>query len=157
VSRTRSVKSSNPQGSLRGLGQGAADDFFGKRRVEMEGNDTFLVESEKAEIILANISSSIPHQKWANMVAVLMKKTNWSRLGDLAKVLSKVPEDIAAMFDVYEKEKGLTIDDDVRLKYYKDFTRAALGASVLHFDDVSCICRVVGSCLIARFCSMLQF
>ena len=137
VSKARPHKSTNHQESSKGNFSGAADESLLQRRREVDGHDDFILESEKADVMLANITASIPFPKWANLVGNLLKRNNWSRLGDLAKVLSKVPDDVAMMFDWNEKAKGLILDEETRLKFYKEFTRSALGANMLHFEEVN--------------------
>ena len=79
--------------------------------------------------------------KWEKIAGALLKKGNWARLGQLAKSLSTLPEDIAAIFEGIEKRSKVKMTSEVRLQYYQDFTRSALGSTTLHSRDVEILIR----------------
>ena len=76
-------------------------------------------------------------QKWEHFASSLLKRGYWSRLGDLARTLNTLPDDIITIFSNLEEKHQMKIDEATKLKYYKDFTRVALGATMLHIDEVS--------------------
>mmetsp|Transcript_39233 Transcript_39233/g.103822 ORF Transcript_39233/g.103822 Transcript_39233/m.103822 type:complete len:274 (-) Transcript_39233:156-977(-) len=81
---------------------------------------------------------------WAKLSYGLLKHSYWSRLGDLAKRLNKVPDDVEQYFTKIEKSLGIEVDFDSRLQYYKEFVRATLGATVLRFSDVEHLVKRMG-------------
>ena len=93
-------------------------------------------ESEGGGALLQGLAATIHHNKWEKLCNNLLQRSNWSRLGDFAKALCTLPEDVTLMFERYEKENAITLDDGTRLTYYKEFIRAALGAQVLRIDEV---------------------
>ena len=59
----------------------------------------------------------------------------------MAKALTHLPDDVTAIFDRVEKKSKFTIEHELRLRYYQDFTKAAMGSTTLHFRDVEGIIR----------------
>lgn len=94
-------------------------------------------DSEGGDALLHGLALSIHHSKWEKLTNNLLQRSNWSRLGDFAKALCTLPEDVSQMFEQYEKEFSINLDDATRLNYYKEFVRSALGASVLRIDEVT--------------------
>ena len=93
-------------------------------------------ESEGGDALLQGLALSIHHSNWEKLTSNLLQRSNWSRLGDFARALCTLPEDVNIMFEKYEKEFAVNLDDATRLSYYKEFVRAALGAFVLRIDEV---------------------
>jgi hypothetical protein len=77
------------------------------------------------------------YQRWENFSSSLLKRGYWSRLGDLARTLNTLPEDIRTIFVTMEQKHDIRLDEGTKLQYYKDFTRTALGATMLHVDEVA--------------------
>ena len=115
----------------------AKSSFLRRNPVEGDHINDFQDSSQKDDATLKNLVSSVPYQKWANMANGILRRTYWSRLGDLVKVLTKLPDDVDAIFQRLEADMKIEIDAATRLNYYKSFTRAALGASVVRTDEVS--------------------
>ena len=74
--------------------------------------------------------------KWEIISTRILKQGYWSRLGDLAKAIHSLPDDVSAMFQRLEKSASLTIEEELRFTYYKEFIRTALGASVVRLDEI---------------------
>ena len=85
---------------------------------------------------LQNPSCSAPHQKWIKFAKSLHSRSSTCRLGDLVQILTKLPDDINFLFQRLETTMKIEFDVDTRLKYYKEFTRAALGAFVMRAEEV---------------------
>ena len=75
-------------------------------------------------------------QQWGRFSSSALKQGYWSRLGNLAKSLTTLPEDIAAIYDEIEARIPIKLNEDMRLMYYAEFTRLALGSTSCHFRDV---------------------
>jgi hypothetical protein len=83
-------------------------------------------------------------KKWEQFASLVLKRGYWSRLGDLAKTLQSLPEDVEAIYIRVEKVAHVQLDPEVRLQYYKEFTRTALGSSVLRFSEVEVMVKRMG-------------
>jgi hypothetical protein len=88
---------------------------------------------EKSKSADENLNTS---SLWGKVSTRLLKRNSWSRLGSLGTSLTELPQDIAAVYDHLEKETGIVVADEVRLAYFKDFSRAALGGATLHIKRV---------------------
>eukprot|EP00291_Cryptomonas_curvata_P019088 CAMPEP_0172177164 /NCGR_PEP_ID=MMETSP1050-20130122/15269_1 /TAXON_ID=233186 /ORGANISM="Cryptomonas curvata, Strain CCAP979/52" /LENGTH=380 /DNA_ID=CAMNT_0012849623 /DNA_START=228 /DNA_END=1366 /DNA_ORIENTATION=- len=75
-------------------------------------------------------------QVWARFSSSILKRGYWNRLGNLAKSLTTLPDDITAIYDEIEARIPVKLNEDVRLMYYTEFTRLALGSTSCHFRDV---------------------
>ena len=73
---------------------------------------------------------------WERFASSLLKSGNWARLGQLAKSMNILPDDISGIFDKLEKNSTITLDHEKRLLYYQDFTRSALGSTTLHSREI---------------------
>jgi hypothetical protein len=96
-------------------------------------------EDQRKHTTLLNLAAQRPHQNWERFAARSLRKGYWSRLGDLAKTLNELPEDIELIFQRIEKNwpsGNFSIDSNTRLQFYKEFTRTALGSTVLRFNEV---------------------
>ena len=93
-------------------------------------------DDESGDTLLHGLATNLPFKKWEKLTSGLLQRCNWSRLGDFAKALSKLPDDVELLYEKCEKESGVTFDGPTRLKFYKEFVRSALGASVLRIDEV---------------------
>jgi hypothetical protein len=90
-------------------------------------------------IAILNTAALKPNQHWERFASKALRQGYWSRLGDLAKTLSALPEDVEAIFQRIQKNwpsGNFPIDSDTRLQFYKEFTRTALGSTVLRFNEV---------------------
>ena len=94
-------------------------------------------EQPAPDLLCLTASRTRSSQAWENLSAQLLKKGYWSRLGDLAKVLKQLPDDVVAIYERVEASRTTKLDDAAKLQYYKDFIRVALGATSLHIDEVS--------------------
>jgi hypothetical protein len=76
-------------------------------------------------------------QRWEDFSLALRNRTG-NRLRSLFENEKNdfVPQEIRAIFQHYQENTKLTIDEKTRVRYYKEFTKAALGSSVLRFDQV---------------------
>ena len=99
-------------------------------------SNPFLIPDNSGESDLLNLASTLPYRNWEKMTSLLLKRCSWSRLGDLAKALCKLPVDVAIIFENHERAMNVSLDEKERLTYYKEFMRSALGATVLRFDEV---------------------
>jgi hypothetical protein len=70
---------------------------------------------------------------WERVTSRLLKNKSWSRLGRLGVTLTALPDDINQLFNNLQLENGVVIDEETRLSYFKNFSKAALGAATLHF------------------------
>jgi hypothetical protein len=93
-------------------------------------------EGEMKNATLMTIAATRQYQHWETFTARLLRHGYWSRLGDLAKSLNALPEDIAIIYDRIQKNMTYKMDKETRLQYYKEFTRTALGSAVLRFNEV---------------------
>ena len=93
-------------------------------------------EGDKKNATLLGLAASRQHQHWEKFSARLLRHGYWSRLGDLAKSLNAMPDDIAVIYDRIQKNMTYKMDPATRLRYYKEFTRTALGSMVLRFSEV---------------------
>jgi hypothetical protein len=95
------------------------------------------LQAENHGDALTILASSRNHKTWGRLTGSLLKTSNWSRLGDLAKTLSSLPDDVAAMFEANAKKENVTsLDETTQLTFYKEFIRTALGATVIHVSEV---------------------
>jgi hypothetical protein len=91
---------------------------------------------EDAENLMKNMALSRPHRKWEKLVTVLLKQNCWNMLGDFAKALSKLPDDVLVIFQAHEKATGIKLDETQRLRFYKEYVRSAHGGTMLRFEEV---------------------
>jgi hypothetical protein len=83
------------------------------------------------------LASSRTHKSWSHLSGNLLKTNYWCRLGDLAKALNKLPDDVAIMFEENARNENVaSLNEEAQLSYYKEFTRTALGATVIHISEV---------------------
>jgi hypothetical protein len=75
-------------------------------------------------------------QQWGRFSSAVLKQGYWSRLGNLSRSLTTLPDDITAIYDEIEARTPIKLNEDVRLMYYSEFTRLALGSTSCHFRDV---------------------
>jgi hypothetical protein len=95
------------------------------------------MKMQKAAVL--NIVALRPYQHWERFASRVLKEGYWSRLGDLAKTLNALPVEIEAIFQRIEKNwptGHFPINSETRLRFYKEFTRTALGSTVLRFNEV---------------------
>jgi hypothetical protein len=76
---------------------------------------------------------------WGKLASSILKQGYWSRLGNLAKSLTTLPDDIVAIYDEIEARIPIKLNESVRLMYYTEFTRMALGSTSCHFRDVEAL------------------
>ena len=88
---------------------------------------------------LLKLAAARHFQKWEKITSSLLKRGNWARLGQLAKSLNILPDDVSEIFNKIEKTTTITLNHDQRLLYYQDFTRSALGSTTLHSKEVEAI------------------
>jgi hypothetical protein len=103
--------------------------------LDLKTNDERMMQNAA----LLNIAALRPHQHWERFASNALRKGYWSRLGDLAKTLNALPEEIEAIFQRIQKNwpsGQFPIDDETKLQFYKEFTRTALGSTVLRFNEV---------------------
>ena len=126
--------------SSKNLGSFKTDSSLG---IVKNGENEFtpLMFNDRPNVEIQKLAETRQFKKWENFSGKLLKKENWGRLGQLAKAFTHLPEDVAAMFDKLEKKSKFVIEQQMRLFYYQDFTRAALGSTTLHFRDVEKIIR----------------
>jgi hypothetical protein len=111
-----------------GLADGAASSF------------TELVYDGRANAEIQKLATGRHFERWGRISFSVLKKDYWARLGHLAK-LSVLPEDVARIFDDMEAKTKIVMKEDVKLQYYQDFTRSALGSTTLHFREVESLVR----------------
>jgi hypothetical protein len=75
-------------------------------------------------------------ERWGKFSTTIVKQGYWSRLGNLTKSLTSVPDDIASMYNAFEAKIPVKLNEELRLMYYTEFTRIALGSTTVHFRDV---------------------
>ena len=102
---------------------------------EDEMNYLISTEKESRNATLSGFAGR-KYQNWESLTARLLRTGYWSRLGDLAKSLNALPEDIESIFNKLGKNMEHQIDSVLRLHIYKDFIRTALGSMVLRFGEV---------------------
>jgi hypothetical protein len=78
-------------------------------------------------------------EKWHHVSQETLKKGYWSRLGNLSKTMDSLPQDVEAIYVEFEGRSSVRLSAESRLMYYADFTRAALGATTLHYKDVEAL------------------
>ena len=93
-------------------------------------------DSEGNDNLLQNLATTLQHKRWQDLTSVLLQRNSWSRLGNFAKALSKLPADVGIVCNRWERELGITLDDATRLSYYREFMRSALGATVMRIEEV---------------------
>ena len=86
-----------------------------------------------------NVRQQNAVEQWGRFSFALLKQGYWSRLGNLTKVLSTLPQNVVVIFDEIELQSPIKLDAELRLSYYKEFTRTALGATTLHLRDVEAL------------------
>ncbi len=74
---------------------------------------------------------------WERLYANVLNRDCWSRLLDLSKRLNQISEDVLSIMLRTEEAHGVRIDDAIRLRLYKMFSKKALGATDLRFDEVT--------------------
>jgi hypothetical protein len=102
---------------------------------------TPLMYTERPNNELLKLASGKIELKWSALASAILKKGNWARLGQLAKSLNSLPEDVAEIFDKLETKSKIVMNNETRLQYYQDFTRSALGSTTLHSRDVELLIR----------------
>ena len=108
---------------------------------EGEGKFIPLMYTDRPNAEMLKLSVGKSASKWSTLTSAILKKGNWARLGQLAKSLNSLPEDVAAIFDKLEKKSKVTMNSETRLLYYQDFTRSALGSTTLHSQEVELLIR----------------
>ena len=108
---------------------------------DAENTYTTLMYEERPRVEILKLAAGLKFQKWEQLASSILKQGNWARLGHLAKSLHVLPEDIADIFNNLEKKSKIAIKAEMRLQYYQDFTRSALGATTLHFREVELLIR----------------
>ena len=88
---------------------------------------------------LAGLARKRQFQNWETLTARLLRTGYWSRLGDLAKSLNTLPDDIETIYNKLGKNMENQIESDKRLLFYKEFIRTALGSMVLRFAEVEAL------------------
>jgi hypothetical protein len=101
-----------------------------------ENSDSDLENNSSSFIVRVQRNANSSVDKWDRMATSMLKQGYWNRLGNLTKSLDSLPLDIAEMFDEIEERTPIRLSTDVRLMYYAEFTRTALGSTTLHFRDV---------------------
>ena len=102
---------------------------------------TPLMYTERPKAEMLKLSAGKSDSKWSTLTSAILKKGNWARLGQLAKSLNSLPDDVAAIFDKLDKKSKVSMNSETRLRYYQDFTRSALGSTTLHSREVELLIR----------------
>jgi hypothetical protein len=97
--------------------------------------------SERPNVEILKLAAGRQFRRWEKLAGSVLKKGNWARLGQLAKSLNNIPKDVATIFENLEKKTKVVISYEIRLQYYQDFTRSALGSTTLHFREVEVLIR----------------
>jgi hypothetical protein len=87
------------------------------------------------------ICQSSAVERWDRFSQSILKQGYWSRLGNLTKSLVSLPHDIEAIYNEIEERSPVRLNAGLRLMYYSEFTRAALGSTTLHFKDVEALIK----------------
>jgi hypothetical protein len=80
-----------------------------------------------------------PSDRWASISSSILKQDYWRHVGNLAKLLNTLPDDISSIYDEIELRSTVKLNHESRLMYYTEFTRIALGATAVHFKDVEAL------------------
>jgi hypothetical protein len=75
-------------------------------------------------------------ERWGKISSSILKENHWRHVGNLARLLSTLPDDISRIYDEIESRSTFKLNKNSRLMYYTEFTRIALGATAIHFKDV---------------------
>ena len=78
-------------------------------------------------------------EKWGHLSQSALKGNYWSRLGNLTKQMTSLPSEIEYLYLESEERSSVRLNAETRLSYYADFTRAALGSTTLHYNDVETV------------------
>ncbi len=97
--------------------------------------------SERPSVEAMKLATGRQYRRWEKLASSVLKKGNWARLGQLAKSLNNIPEDVAAIYEKLEKKTKVVVAYESRLQYYQDFTRSALGSTTLHFREAERLIR----------------
>jgi hypothetical protein len=64
-------------------------------------------------------------EQWGRISSAILKQGYWSRLENLARSLLHLPDEIASIYDEFEAKIPIKLNEEKRLMYYTEFTRAA--------------------------------